>query len=320
VLDPRRLVLLATVARHASLTQAAGELGYSASALSQQIAALEREAGATVLERLPRGVRLTDAGRALAAAGERVAAELRDARAALEALGDLQAGTLRVAAFASAWNALVPDAVTAFRAAHPQVELALLEAEPPEALAALRAGDLDVAVVFTTGDAQEQPDLELDALGRDPLHAVLPRGHRLAGRRRIALSALAEEAWVQPTRACAALVQAACERAGFTPRTAFASDDYGAIQGFVAAGAGVALIPALALGERRRDVAVLPLAPPVPARGLVAARRRRSRSPAADALVERLRAAAAARAGGGASGPHGAGTDARTTIDERPAR
>ena len=92
MLDPRRLLLLAEVARHDSLTAAAGALGYSPSALSQQVAALEREAGAPVLERLARGVRLTEAGRTLVVAGERVAAELAAARGALDALAGLDAG------------------------------------------------------------------------------------------------------------------------------------------------------------------------------------------------------------------------------------
>ena len=293
MLDPRRLLLLAEVARHDSLTAAAGALGYSPSALSQQVAALEREAGAPVLERLARGVRLTEAGRTLVVAGERVAAELAAARGALDALAGLDAGTLRVGAFASAWGWLLPGAVTAFRAAHPGVELQLAEVEPPEALGALRAGDLDLAVVFARPGAGDPDGLPAELVALDPLRAVLPRAHPLASRRRVRLEELAGEPWVQPTRGCAAMVVEACAVAGFAPRTVFESDDYGAIQGFVAAGAGVALVPELALASRR-DVVAARLAPPAPARRVLAVRRQGAPA-AAQALVERLREVARGR-------------------------
>ena len=294
MLDPRRLLLLAEVARHDSLTAAAGALGYSPSALSQQVAALEREAGAPVLERLARGVRLTEAGRALAVAGERVAAELAAARGALDALAGLDAGTLRVGAFASAWGWLLPGAVTTFRAAHPGVELQLARARAaggpgrparrrPRPRRRLRAARR--ARILTAWP----PTL----VALDPLRAVLPRAHALAGRRRVRLEELAGDPWVQPTSGCAAMVVEACAAAGFAPHTVFESDDYGAIQGFVAAGAGVALVPELALANRR-DVVAVRVAPPAPARRLLAVRRQGA-PPAAPALVERLREVARGR-------------------------
>jgi DNA-binding transcriptional LysR family regulator len=138
----------------------------------------------------------------------------------------------------------------------------------------------------------------------DPLLVVLPARHRLARRAAIALGDLAAERWALPTDACAAQVMAACAEAGFTPAASFASGDYAAVQGFVAAGGAVALVPALAAARSRADVAVRPLADPGPVRAIaVALPAAGHRVPAAAALVEALREAARGAAGAAAQSP-----------------
>ncbi|HET6506880.1 MAG TPA: LysR family transcriptional regulator [Baekduia sp.] len=271
MLDARKLRVLRAVAEHGSFAAAAAELRYTPSAISQQIAALEREAGAVLVERGPRGTRLTQAGAVLDRHAALVLGQLAAARAELEDLQRVRGGSVRVAAFESAWTALVPAAMSRYRAEHPGVELHLAEEDPVAAVAAVRAGTCDVAVVFepnALGDT-DLAGLDRTVVAHDPLWAVLPAGHPLAGEEAIDLARLAADPWVAPTAFCAGVVRAACARAGFEPDVVFSSADYGAVQGFVAAGAGVALVPFLALAHRERAVA-RPLAGAAPTRVLSA--------------------------------------------------
>ena len=257
MLDSRRLRVLRAVAEHGSFAAAALELQYTPSAVSQQIAALEREAGAVLVERGPRGTRLTQAGAVLDRHAAVVLGQLAAARAELDDLARLRGGQLRLAAFESAWTALVPAAVSAYRARHPDVELHLAESDPADAVADVRAGACDLAVVFEPNplDAAGLEGLQRTVVGLDPLWAVLPDDHPLAAAPAVDLARLAAEPWVAPTAFCAGVVRRACLAAGFEPDIVFSSADYGAIQGFVAAGAGVALVPFLALTGRERVVA-----------------------------------------------------------------
>lgn len=255
--DVRRLRVLRAVAEHGSFAAAAAELRYTPSAVSQQIAALEREVGAVLVERGARGARLTQAGAVLDRHAALVLGQLAAARAELDDLAALRGGTVRLAAFESSWTALVPAAVARFRVAFPEVELSMAEEDPVEAIAAVRAGACDVAVVFEPNGAEALDGLERTVVAHDPLWAVLPSGHALARGSRAALdlSVLAAEPWVAPTAFCAGVVRGACAAAGFEPDVVFSSADYGAVQGFVAAGAGVALVPFLALTGNPRVVA-----------------------------------------------------------------
>jgi DNA-binding transcriptional LysR family regulator len=256
--DVRRLRVLRAVAEHGSFAAAAAELRYTPSAVSQQIAALEREVGVVLVERGARGARLTQAGAVLDRHAAIVLGQLAAARAELDDLAALRGGTVRLAAFESSWTALVPAAVARFRAAFADVELALAEEDPVEAVAAVRAGSCDVAVVFEPNGAEGLGGLERTVVARDPLWAVLPSGHALAaadGGAPLDLGVLAGEPWVAPTAFCASVVRGACAAAGFEPDVVFSSADYGAVQGFVAAGAGVALVPFLALSGNPRVVA-----------------------------------------------------------------
>src|SRR5918912_2834898 len=189
MLDVRRMRVLREGAARGSFSAAAEALSFTQSAVSQQVAALEREAGTTLLERGSRGVRLTDAGRALVSHADVILARIEAAEEELAAIAGLRGGRLRLASFQSAGATLVPRAVAAFRERHPGVELAMIEAEPDEASERLRAGDIDLALVY---DFEHLPgmldgELELTPLLEDPYDVILPRDHPLAKRRALRL-------------------------------------------------------------------------------------------------------------------------------------
>jgi DNA-binding transcriptional LysR family regulator len=293
MLDVRRLRVLREVAAHGSFSSAADALSYTQSAVSQQIAALEREAGSRLVERGARGVRLTDAGRALVSHADVILARLADAEDELQAIAGLRGGRLRLAAFPSACATLMPLAVVRFRERHPGVELSLHPAEPDEGLRLLRAGEADVAVsIETTFATHADADIDRIELLDDPMYIMLPRGHALAGRARIRLADLADESWMIGTVGqCpdVSIFVRACQAAGFEPRIAFSLDDYNAIQGFVAAGMGVSFIPDLALIAVRDDVVVRSLGARPPVRRIVATTLADSfRSPAKQAMLDVL--------------------------------
>lgn len=274
MLDVRRLRVLREVAAQGSFSAAAEALSYTQSAVSQQIAALEREAGSRLVERSARGVRLTESGRALVSHADVILARLADAEQELQAIAGLRGGRLRVAAFPSACATLMPLAVRRFRELHPGVDLSLTPAEPEPALRLLRAGDIDVALSIETTFACSVPDdVERVELLDDPMYIVLGQHHRLARRARIRLGDLAEDHWmIGTTSTCpdASIFLRACQAAGFEPRVAFHLDDYHAIQGFVAAGMGVSFIPDLALLAVRDDVVIRSLGTRPPVRRIVA--------------------------------------------------
>jgi len=262
MLDVRRLRVLREVATHGSFSAAAEALSYTQSAVSQQIAALEREAGARLVERYARGVKLTDAVRVLVGHTDVILARLADAEEELRAINGLRGGRLRLAAFPSACATLMPLAVARFRERHPDVELSICPAEPEEGRALLRAGEVDIALSIGPTFALPGPDdadVEALLLLDDPLYILLSRDHPLAGRRNLKLTDLAAEAWIIGTAATCpdtAIFLRACQTAGFEPYIARNLDDYNAIQGFVAAGMGVSFIPDLALATLRDDLVI----------------------------------------------------------------
>jgi DNA-binding transcriptional LysR family regulator len=297
MLNVARLKVLDEVARRGSLSAAADALDYTQSAVSQQIAALEAEAGMALLQRHPRGVSLTAAGQTLVGHAEGILARLESAEAALGAIAGLRGGRLRMASFPTAGATLMPLAIASFRARHPDVELTLAEGEPEQIEPRLRAGEIDLALLFEFGDALPGGELARVELLADPLYLALPREHALARRRRLRLEDLRGEAWVQTSSAspCAREVVRSCHAAGFEPNVAFESDDYQTVQGLVAAGVGVALIPELALNPVvREDIAIRALSPRPPVRQVVAATPAGARLlPAAPAMLAELEGAAA---------------------------
>jgi DNA-binding transcriptional LysR family regulator len=294
MLDVRRMRVLREVAVRGSFSAAADALSFTQSAVSQQIAALEREAGTVLVERNARGVKLTDAGRALVRHTETIMARLTEAEAELEAIAGLRGGRVRMAAFESAAATLMPQAIAAFRALHPAVELSMMLAEPESSLPQLRAGDLELAVIFggSLAESYSIEGLELVELMEDPLYLVLPTDHPLARKRNIRLADLAHEPWIGGPAdcECTALIRRSCAVAGYDPRITFEIDDYGAVQGLVAAGVGVSLIAEMGLSRVRDDIVVRSLGRETPVRRVFAAAHDGGyRSPATAAMIDVLR-------------------------------
>jgi DNA-binding transcriptional LysR family regulator len=263
--DLRLLKVLREVALRGSFSAAADALSYSQPAVSQQIARLEAQAGVKLIERQPKGVRLTAAGEALMRHTERILSQLAEAQAELGEIASSARGRLRIGSFATAAGTIVPHAVSAFRRQRPGVKLDLVLMDPPASIPALRRGDIEIAIT-EEGGFEADPDLSglgIERLMDDVLYASLPADHPLATRRAVALSDLRDEEWMlvglRGSCADSNIVLRACQDAGFEPNVAYTSDDYFAIQGLVAAGMGVALVPGLALASSRGDVAVRPL-------------------------------------------------------------
>jgi DNA-binding transcriptional LysR family regulator len=294
MLSVQRLRVLREVIAQGSFSEAASALNYTQSAVSQAIATLESEAGLPLLDRDRRGVRPTTAGERLNEHAGRILAQLDAAEMELGAIAGIRGGELRMASFPTAGATLMPLAIASFRSMHPDVILSLIEGEPEELIPRLRDGEFDLGLIFEfEGTGQLGPGLRGAPLFEDPMKLALPKGHRLARKEQISLGDLSEEAWVQTSEAsaCARHVVRICRAAGFEPKVSFESDDYLTVQGLVAAGVGVALIPQLALSQTvSYDIAVRELDPGGPVRHVVAATPGSGVSlPAAAAMLEILR-------------------------------
>jgi molybdate transport repressor ModE-like protein len=274
MLDVTRLRVLVAVHRHGSVTAAARALNYAQPSVSHHIARLEAETGARLLQRAGRGVRLTDAGRLLAERAEEIIGRLDAAENELAAHVGLRQGRVRLASFPSALGTIVPAAAARLEADSPGMDLMLAEAEPPEALRMLRAGYVDVALVFRHYQADADPEPpgadEEGARGRllldEPVHLVTPAspGSPAPGAEEAGaspdLSAHAKERWIAGCERCRGYLLRQCALAGFTPKIAFTTDDYVAVQALVAAGLGVTTLPGLCLrAARHPGVRTVPL-------------------------------------------------------------
>jgi DNA-binding transcriptional LysR family regulator len=274
MLDVTRLRVLVAVARYGSVTAAARELNYAQPSVSHHLARLEAETGTKLIQRAGRGIRLTDAGRLLAERAAEVIGRLDAAESELAAYTGLRAGRLRLAAFPSALGTIVPAAAATLRGHKQSVDLRLTEAEPPEALRMLRAGYVDVALVFRyTQDPLSTPDTpgsgEPDARTFDeddggiditeglrdrlildePVH-IVTSGHDKE-QPATDLSTYGRHRWIAGCDRCRANLLRQCALAGFTPKIAFTTDDYVAVQALVAADLGVSMLPALCLRAAR---------------------------------------------------------------------
>jgi DNA-binding transcriptional LysR family regulator len=297
MLSVQRLMVLREVVMRGSFSAAADSLSYSQSAVSQAVATLEAEMGVSLLERDRRGVRPTAAGSALIGHAEGILARLEAAENEVAAIVGLRGGRLRIASFPTAGATLMPLAIATFRAAHPDVTVTLAEGEPDEIVPRLRNGEFDLALLFEFPGATEKlgSGMQRVELLEDPMHLALPEGHRLAKRAKLRLEDLRDEAWIQTSASspCARHVVRSCHAAGFEPTVSFESDDYQTVQGLVAAGVGVALIPKLALSTVRDDIAIRALHPKAPVRQVLAATQHGAAvMPAVATMIDVLRTAA----------------------------
>lgn len=281
-LDVSRLRLLREVALRGSIAAAARELGLTPSAVSQQVAILEREAGTTLLDRSPRGVLLTGAGQALVRRAGAILELLEQARADLDRLSGELAGRVRIGTVASAAVALVSEATSRLAAEHTELELLVTVAEPARSIDALLDGDLDLAVVdLYDGVPVRVPDyLVATEVCTEPLVVVSAPGAldglgapaRSAGSAGIRLATLAGQHWVMPPldAACGQAVRFACRAEGFEPTVRWETDDMLLLVRAVAAGHGITVLPRLAVADQVADVVLQPLAEPAMNRRLLA--------------------------------------------------
>ncbi|WP_031470416.1 LysR family transcriptional regulator [Sciscionella sediminilitoris] len=274
MLDVRRLRVLSSVLTSGSISAAAVNLGYTPSAVSQQIAALTREAGAELLEKDGRGVRPTAAGTLLAGYAEEIMAKLVEAERALIDLREGHSGPLRMTYFTTAGATLVPPAVAEFRRNISDVRVDLKLNEPAYVVRGAADDPADIEIVVLHEDfASAQPGFTPVHLLDDPYRAVLPKDHPLADRDILDLAALAEEPWVDteaPHGLCRQIMMKACTAAGFTPNFVVEGDDFPTAQGFVAAGLGVTLVPEIALGAVHNGIVVRHVRRPAPVRSIYA--------------------------------------------------
>jgi DNA-binding transcriptional LysR family regulator len=263
MLDVRRLRVLREVALRGSIAGAAEALRFTPSAVSQQVAKLEREAGVALVERGPRSVSLTPAGWRLVDHAEAILDRLARAEAELRELAG-EPPALRLGANTTAAVSIVPDALVRFGAARPDVEVTVVEADPLASLARLPTRELDLAIVFEYDyvPLPSDPRVVFELLLEEPLRVVLPAGHPFARRRAVRLPELADETWIRgtPRSSCHPFTERACRAAGFEPRIRFEFDDYTAMQNLVASGAGIAFAPDLGLTRLHPGVAARPIA------------------------------------------------------------
>ncbi|MFN3948151.1 LysR family transcriptional regulator [Microbacterium sp.] len=268
-LDAHGLSVVKAIADTGSITAAARALGYSQPAVSQQLRRLERRAGMPIVERVGRGVRLTEAGWVLARHAATVTTALDAAAGDLAELRGLRAGRVRIAAFPSASSTVVPRVIAAVTVRRPGVSISFVEAEPPEAIAAVREDRADIALIYSyPGDRREQLDsaasgLSVRHLGDDDTVVVVPVDHPAASDDPIDLSRLAGERWIAGCPQCRGHLLEACGRAGFTPDIAFETDNYIAVENLVALGVGMAILPRMAVASLPMLVGIA--APPLPA-------------------------------------------------------
>ncbi|MEV6208375.1 LysR family transcriptional regulator [Kitasatospora sp. NPDC051914] len=334
MIEARHLRVLRAVARTGSFSAAARELGCTQPAVSQQMKALEKSVATPLVVRSGKGMQLSEAGEVLLKHASGILAGLSAAEEEVAAIAGLRSGRVRLVSFPTASSTLVPRAVAQVRAASPGMRVSLVEAEPPESPGMLRAGECEVALAFRYPDSQggaavapsphasprearaaavleaaasaaatDWSDLVVQPLLDDPLVVLVPAGHRLAdrdGRQPVGLGELADEPWIAGCPQCRGHLVELCAGAGFEPRIDFATDDYPAVVGLVAAGLGVAVLPGMALDAVRREgVAVVPLATTAgePVRREVVALTLPDLAgvPAVGLMLDQLTAAAAAR-------------------------
>jgi DNA-binding transcriptional LysR family regulator len=245
MLDVVRLRIIDAVSRYGSVTEAAKALHYTQPSVSHHLARLEAETGAQLLQRVGRGIRLTDAGQLLADRAAEIIGRVDAAEAELSAHVGLTAGRVRLASFSSAIGSLVPPTIAALRREHPGLEISLVDTHPPEALELLRAGRIDVALIFRYDETEpESEGIRLHHLLDDPVYL-------LSSRRSKKLVELRDSTWIAGCERCRSHLLWLCANEGFTPKISYITDDMVVLQALVGAGIGVTTIPGLALRAHR---------------------------------------------------------------------
>jgi DNA-binding transcriptional LysR family regulator len=294
MLDVRRLRLLRELSRLGTIAAVADAFSYTPSAVSQQLSALEREAGVPLTRRVGRRVELTPAGAGLAARTEPVLALLEEAAAVLAAERSELAGVLRIGAFPTAVRTLLPGALVTLGGQHPRLELQVTELDPAQVPDALRTGALDIALVHEYDYVPAEPD---PALEKQPLLVetiYLAAASPIAGPPSSAVRECAGEPWIvaSPGTLCHQMAERLCQASGFSPWIRHRADDFATVLALVAAGQGVALVPELALADCPAGVVLTALA--ARRRTLIACRAGTAGHPAIAACAAAMTSAAQA--------------------------
>lgn len=297
--DPWRLRTLRELALRGTMAAVAEELTLTPSAVSQQLASLERDAGVALIEPEGRGVRLTNAGRSLAAHAEIILNAIQSAADDISDLNRDVTGYLRLASFPTAAAAICPPVINRLQELYPRHTITLVDLEPPTAMAALIHGDVDLAIVdaLALPEAGQGSKVEPVELFADPLYCLLPEEHPAARRKAIKVSDMRDQHWIMedPTSSFFRLTVDLCQRAGFQPTVIANCRSFKVVTALVRAGCGISIQPGLGLiGEH--DVAFRPLKPAV-YRTVYAVHRNGSGSrPSIAAAIELLREVAASLA------------------------
>ena len=270
-----RVLLLASVARHGTMTRAAQAIGYSVSAISQQIHKLELEAGQPLLQRHSRGIVLTDAGQVVVAHAEQIHSQLKSLQYSLDDIAGIRAGSLRMGTFPTAGSSLLPLAISRFRSEHAGIDLSVRSFRVATLLSMLNSRDISMSLLWDYEWSRlDLPDMEVRLLLDDPTDLVVSATHPLAARDTVTVSELLDESWVvrAETHPMIDVIVRAAKDVGFQPKGAYEANDYQEVQAMVAVGVGVSLVPRLALTVLRNDVRVIPLSGEVPRRRILLAR------------------------------------------------
>jgi DNA-binding transcriptional LysR family regulator len=293
MIDLAALISLRAVATHGSVVAAADALGFTPSAVSQQVKRLEKQTGVPLLERVGRGVMLTRHGRHLVDAGTRLLTDLEEIESALHRQAGAVAGHLRVAAFSTAMRGLVAPVVRRLRDAHPDLTLTLTEREPWDTIDLVASGQTDLGVVHSWGDVPLAiPDhLATTSVAQDVADVIVPREHPLAGRRRVTPHDLVDEDWIATPEGtiCRQWLTRMYDGTGRLPRIAHQSMEFDSHLALVRAGLGIALIPRLGRQPIGDELVAVLAEDPVPTRDIVALHRRSmAESPAVTAVLSAL--------------------------------
>jgi DNA-binding transcriptional LysR family regulator len=286
-MDPKRVLTFRAVAHHRSFTRAARELALSQPSVSHQVAALEREVGARLLDRRPGGLQLTPAGALLLEHADAIAVRFDLAALQLAEIADDERARLRIGAFPTALAGFVPSAVARVRAGHAGAKVTVDEGAADDLPDRVRSGELHVAVGSQDASLprREYEGLERRDLLREEFLVALAPEHELAGQPAVRLSDLADEDW---TAAYAdGLIVRACRTAGFEPRLVSITRDQLAIRGLIARGLAVTLAPRL-LAEALTGTALRPIAGGGPERDVFALLPPGGRHPLAQPMLAAL--------------------------------
>jgi molybdate transport repressor ModE-like protein len=290
-----RVLLLASVARHGTMTRAAEAVGYSVSAISQQIRKLETEAGQPLLQRHSGGILLTDGGQAVVHHADLIHSQLTSLQYALDDIAGMRAGSLRMGTFPTAGSSLLPLAISRFRSEHPGIDLTVRSSRRASLISMLNSRDIAMSLLWDYKWSRlDLPDMDVRVLLDDPTDLVVSATHPLAARKSVTASELLDEAWVvrAENHPMIEVIVQATNEVGFQPRVAYEANDYQEVQAMVAVGVGISLIPRLALTVLRSDVRVIPISGDVPRRRILVARIKGSVPTAAeDAMSAMLLAA-----------------------------